>query len=61
MGCVVNGPGEMQEADFGLVGAPPNRVDVYEARTRHTANVPCEEALNLLEKLIRKSGKWREG
>lgn len=53
MGCIVNGPGEMADADYGYVGAGPGRVSIYRGRELVTKNIPAEEALPALIALIR--------
>jgi (E)-4-hydroxy-3-methylbut-2-enyl-diphosphate synthase len=53
MGCFVNGPGEMAGADFGLVGVAPGKVNLYKGSIPLYKNIPEEEALGKLEKLIR--------
>jgi len=60
MGCVVNGPGEMADADFGYVGSAPGMVDLYVGRECVRRNVPEGEALQALIGLIRKEGRWRD-
>lgn len=52
MGCVVNGPGEMADADYGYVGAGPGRVSIYKGRTLVRKNIPTSEALPALLELI---------
>lgn len=52
MGCIVNGPGEMADADFGYVGAGPGRVSLYRGKECVERNIPAEEALERLLKLI---------
>ncbi|MDR1758569.1 MAG: (E)-4-hydroxy-3-methylbut-2-enyl-diphosphate synthase [Bacteroidales bacterium] len=52
MGCVVNGPGEMADADYGIVGSSKNKVVVYKGKERISSNVSLEEALTILETLI---------
>ncbi|MDE7160746.1 MAG: (E)-4-hydroxy-3-methylbut-2-enyl-diphosphate synthase [Muribaculaceae bacterium] len=52
MGCIVNGPGEMADADYGYVGAGPGRVSIYKGKTLVTKNIPAEEALPALLALI---------
>lgn len=54
MGCIVNGPGEMADADYGYVGAGPGRVSIYKGKTLVEKNVPAEEALPALLALIEK-------
>jgi (E)-4-hydroxy-3-methylbut-2-enyl-diphosphate synthase len=60
MGCIVNGPGEMADADFGYVGSGPGRIDLYVGRTRVARNVPQAEAVDQLVELIRQHGRWAE-
>lgn len=52
MGCIVNGPGEMADADYGYVGAGPRRVSIYKGKTLVKKNIPTAEALPELLKLI---------
>lgn len=52
MGCIVNGPGEMADADYGYVGAGPGRVSIYRRRTPVVKNIPAAEALERLEEII---------
>lgn len=52
MGCIVNGPGEMADADYGYVGAGPGRVSIYKGKTLVRKNIPAEEALPALLELI---------
>ena len=58
MGCIVNGPGEMADADYGYVGAAPGRITLYKGRTVVERNIPQEEALDRLVELIKKNGDW---
>jgi (E)-4-hydroxy-3-methylbut-2-enyl-diphosphate synthase len=60
MGCIVNGPGEMADADFGYVGSGPGKIDLYRGRSVVRKNLPCEQARDELIALIKESGKWRE-
>ncbi len=60
MGCIVNGPGEMADADFGYVGGAPNKVNLYVGREPVRFNIPEAEAVESLVDLIRKHGKWLE-
>ncbi len=55
MGCIVNGPGEMADADFGCVGAAKNKVHIYKGKIPVVKNVPQENAVEELKKLIEKS------
>ena len=58
MGCIVNGPGEMADADYGYVGAGPGRITLYKGREVVARNIPQEEALDRLIGLIRAHGDW---
>jgi len=58
MGCVVNGPGEMADADFGYVGGAPGKVNLYVGKTAVKFNIPEAEAVDRLKDLIREHGKW---
>jgi len=58
MGCIVNGPGEMADADFGYVGGAPGKVNLYVGKTAVKFNIPEAEAVNRLQDLIREHGKW---
>ena len=58
MGCIVNGPGEMADADYGYVGAGPGRVSIYKSRTPVLRNIPEKEALNALIQIMKKEGDW---
>jgi len=60
MGCVVNGPGEMADADFGYVGGSPGRVNLYVGKEVVEKGVPESEADARLVDLIRRHGKWQE-
>lgn len=60
MGCIVNGPGEMADADYGYVGAAPGRITLYKGRTVVERNIPQHEALDRLEALIRANGDWTD-
>lgn len=60
MGCIVNGPGEMADADFGYVGSGPGRIDLYVGKERVERNVPQSEAVERLVDLIRSHGRWVE-
>ena len=60
MGCIVNGPGEMADADYGYVGAGPGRIILYRGREVVERNIPQEEALDRLVELIRRDGRWTE-
>ena len=60
MGCIVNGPGEMADADFGYVGGAPGKVNLYVGKTAVKFNIPEGEAVDRLKDLIREHGKWTE-
>ncbi len=58
MGCIVNGPGEMADADFGYVGGAPNKINLYVGKNPVKFNIPEEEAVDRLKELIAEHGKW---
>ena len=58
MGCIVNGPGEMADADFGYVGGSPGHVNLYVGKDVVEKGVPEAEADDRLINLIRQHGKW---
>jgi len=58
MGCIVNGPGEMADADFGYVGGAPGKINLYVGKTAVKFNIPEADAVERLEDLIREHGKW---
>ena len=60
MGCIVNGPGEMADADYGYVGAAPERITLYRGREIVERNIPQEEAIEHLIALIKADGNWVE-
>jgi (E)-4-hydroxy-3-methylbut-2-enyl-diphosphate synthase len=60
MGCIVNGPGEMADADYGYVGTGKNKVTLYKARTAVKRNIPEGEAVEELISLIKENGDWKE-
>ena len=60
MGCIVNGPGEMADADYGYVGAGRNRISLYKGKTCVEKNIPEEDAIDRLVSLIKEQGDWRE-
>jgi (E)-4-hydroxy-3-methylbut-2-enyl-diphosphate synthase len=60
MGCIVNGPGEMADADFGYVGGAPGQVNLYVGKECVEKGVPAEEADDRLVDLIKARGKWQE-
>ncbi len=60
MGCIVNGPGEMADADFGYVGGAPGKINLYVGKTPIKFNIPESEAVERLVDLIKEHGKWIE-
>ena len=60
MGCIVNGPGEMADADYGYVGAGAGRISLYKGKECVERNIPQEEALERLIELIKANGDWKE-
>jgi (E)-4-hydroxy-3-methylbut-2-enyl-diphosphate synthase len=60
MGCIVNGPGEMADADFGYVGGAPGKVNLYVGKTAVKFNIPEVEAVDRLVDLIKEHGRWIE-
>jgi GcpE protein len=58
MGCIVNGPGEMADADFPYVGGAPGKVNLYVGKTAVKFNIPESKAVDRLKDLIREHGKW---
>ncbi len=60
MGCIVNGPGEMADADFGYVGGAPGRVNLYVGKECVDRNIPSADAPGKLVELIKTHGRWVE-
>jgi (E)-4-hydroxy-3-methylbut-2-enyl-diphosphate synthase len=60
MGCIVNGPGEMADADYGYVGSGPGRITLYRGKEVVKRNVPSAQAVDALIGLIREDGVWVE-
>ena len=60
MGCIVNGPGEMADTDFGYVGAGPGKVNLFVGKECIERNIPENEADQRLIDLIKRHGKWVE-
>jgi (E)-4-hydroxy-3-methylbut-2-enyl-diphosphate synthase len=60
MGCIVNGPGEMADADFGYVGGAPGKVNLYVGKQAVKFNIPEAEAVERLIDLIKEHGRWME-
>ena len=60
MGCIVNGPGEMADADYGYVGSGVGKITLYREKNIVKRNIPAEDAVEALIQLIREDGKWIE-
>ena len=60
MGCIVNGPGEMADADYGYVGSGPDRITLYRGREVVKRNVVSSRAVDELIEIIRADGNWIE-
>lgn len=60
MGCIVNGPGEMADADYGYVGSGPGRITLYRGKEVVKRNVPSAQAVDELIGLIQEDGNWVE-
>jgi (E)-4-hydroxy-3-methylbut-2-enyl-diphosphate synthase len=60
MGCIVNGPGEMADADFGYVGSGVGKITLYKGKEIVKRNVPSEVAVNELINLLKESEVWVE-
>ena len=60
MGCIVNGPGEMADADFGYVGGAPGKINLYVGKSPVQIGIPADEAVERLVDLIKEHDKWRE-
>eukprot|EP00894_Picocystis_sp_ML_P000606 jgi/Pico_ML_1/51123/g2207.t2 len=60
MGCIVNGPGEMADADFGYVGGAPGKIDLYVGKELVRRGIPDDEACDALIQLIKDNGRWVE-
>lgn len=60
MGCIVNGPGEMADADFGYVGSGPGKITLYKGQEVMKKNIPEQSAVDELIALIKLHGKWNE-
>ena len=58
MGCIVNGPGEMADADFGYVGSGPNKITLYRGKEVVKKNINSEVAVDELINLLKESGVW---
>ena len=60
MGCIVNGPGEMADADFGYVGGAPDKINLYVGKQAVKFNIPQQEAVDQLIDLIKEHDRWME-
>ena len=60
MGCIVNGPGEMADADYGYVGSGVGKVNLYKGQECVEKMIPAEEAVEKLIELIKSNGDWHE-
>ena len=60
MGCIVNGPGEMADADFGYVGGAPGKINLYVGKECVKKSIPFEESDQKLIELIKEHGKWQD-
>ncbi len=60
MGCIVNGPGEMADADYGYVGAGPGKVSLYKGKHLVQKNIVESQAVEALIDLIKEGGDWRD-
>src|SRR5205807_5837367 len=60
MGCIVNGPGEMADADFGYVGSGPGKITLYQGKEVVKRNVPSEIAVEELIMLLQEAEAWTE-
>ncbi len=60
MGCIVNGPGEMADADYGYVGSGKGKITLYKGQEVMKKGVPSEKAVDELIEIIRTDGKWLE-
>jgi (E)-4-hydroxy-3-methylbut-2-enyl-diphosphate synthase len=60
MGCIVNGPGEMADADYGYVGAGPDKITLYRGKEVVKKNVSSANALDELIDIIKNDGLWIE-
>ncbi len=60
MGCIVNGPGEMADADFGYVGSGPGKITLYKGKEVMKRNVPSDIAVDELIRLLKENDAWIE-
>jgi (E)-4-hydroxy-3-methylbut-2-enyl-diphosphate synthase len=60
MGCIVNGPGEMADADYGYVGIGKDKIALYRGQEVVKKSVQADSAVDELIQLIKDDGKWKE-
>jgi (E)-4-hydroxy-3-methylbut-2-enyl-diphosphate synthase len=60
MGCIVNGPGEMADADYGYVGTGPGKITLYKEKNIVKKNIDEAEAVDALINLIKEHGDWED-
>jgi (E)-4-hydroxy-3-methylbut-2-enyl-diphosphate synthase len=60
MGCIVNGPGEMADADFGYVGSKPGMIDLYVGKKCVEKDIPFSQADDRLVELLKAHNRWQE-
>ena len=60
MGCIVNGPGEMADADYGYVGSGVDKITLYRKKDIVKRNIPTKDAVDALINLIKEDGVWVE-
>jgi len=60
MGCIVNGPGEMADADYGYVGAGRGLITLYKEKEVVRRNIPADKAVDELVELIKENGDWKD-
>jgi len=58
MGCIVNGPGELADADYGYIGSGPGKVSIYKSKEALEKNIPAETAVERLIEVIKEHGDW---
>jgi (E)-4-hydroxy-3-methylbut-2-enyl-diphosphate synthase len=60
MGCIVNGPGEMADADYGYVGSGTDKISLYRGKEVVNNNIPSAKAVDSLINLIKEDGNWTD-
>jgi (E)-4-hydroxy-3-methylbut-2-enyl-diphosphate synthase len=60
MGCIVNGPGEMLDADYGYIGAGKGKISLYKGQQAVLKNIPENEAVQALKKLLKQNNDWKD-